>query len=96
MVTSTHHVCQNGGGVPAERFQRRTPPLPTPSRIRHWGQFFAFGQGLQGTVGLSSMRLFEAVRPSTAPSYKASCPGSYTAPKMDSRGDALQLVPGAL
>ena len=35
-------------------------PLPTPSRIPHWGQFFAFGQGLQGTVGLPSIRYFEA------------------------------------
>ena len=35
MVTSTHHVCQNGGGVPAERFQRRTPkPQPELAEFR--------------------------------------------------------------
>ena len=35
-------------------------PLPTPSRILRSGQFFAFGQGLQVTVGLPSMRQIEA------------------------------------
>ena len=37
------------------------------------------------------------VRPSTAPSYEASCPGSYTPPQNGfPLGDALELTPGAL
>ena len=37
------------------------------------------------------------VRPSTAPSYEASCPRSYTPPKNGfPLGDALQFAPGAL
>ena len=35
---------------------RGDQPLPTPSRIPHWGQFFAFGQGLHGTGSLAMMR----------------------------------------
>ena len=27
-------------------------PLPNPRAISHWGQYFAFGEGLQGAVGL--------------------------------------------
>ena len=27
-------------------------PLPNPRAISHWGQYFAFGKGLQGAVGL--------------------------------------------
>ena len=27
-------------------------PLPNPRALSHWGQYFAFGQGLQGAVGL--------------------------------------------
>ena len=27
-------------------------PLPNPRAINHWGQYFAFGEGLQGAVGL--------------------------------------------
>ena len=34
-------------------------PLPAPSRIPHWGQFFAFAPRLQGTVRLHCMRQFE-------------------------------------
>ena len=31
---------------------RRGGPLPNTKAISHWGQYFAFGKGLQGAVGL--------------------------------------------
>ena len=36
-------------------------PLPNPQAISHWGPYFAFGEGLQGAVGLPR---FEPVGPS--------------------------------
>ena len=32
--------------------QRGDRPLPNPRALSHWGQHFAFGEGLQGAVGL--------------------------------------------
>ena len=31
-------------------------PLPNPRAINHWGQYFAFGKGLQGAVGLQRQK----------------------------------------
>ena len=30
----------------------RDGPLPNPKALSHWGKYFAFGEGLQGAVGL--------------------------------------------
>ena len=43
--------------VPGAKDELASPPrgdgpLPNPRALSHWGQYFAFGEGLQGAVGL--------------------------------------------
>ena len=38
--------------VDVERFILDPLPLPNPRALNHWGQYFAFGEGLQGAVSL--------------------------------------------
>ena len=68
-------------------------PLPAPFAPPHRGQFFAFGQGLQGTDGLPSMRQFEAwFAPSACRARAArTIPCYCVAPAADA-GDPMGVV----